>query len=110
MATPNPVKVVIDKLHVTNTESGSEEFIYQVEKPEDSNSNKETMGGNTEESSTSSPLEVILVTTKFTDIFSEDNTLFLLEVTPATMEFDDVLFENLSGKLQSMRDSNTSLI
>jgi len=98
LSTPSPVKIVIDKLSITKSESNSEEFIYQVEKPEDFNS-KEIMGGNIKESNTSSPLEVIQVTTEFIDIFLEDSTLFLPEVTPVTMEFDDVLSEDLSGKL-----------
>jgi len=75
-----------------------------VEEPEDSNSNKEIMGGNIEESNTSSPLEMILMTKLFTDVFSKDSTLFLSEVTPVTMEFDDVLSVHLSNKLPPMRD------
>ena len=65
LPTSSPVRVVIDKLYVTNTESDSEEFTYQVEEPKDSNSDKEDMGGNIEEFSTSSPLEVIPVTTVY---------------------------------------------
>ena len=52
-----------------------------MEEPEDSNVNKEIMGGNIEESSTLSPLKVILVITEFPDVFPEDNTLFLPEVS-----------------------------
>ena len=62
------------------------------------------MGGNIEKFNTSSPLEVILVTTKFTDVFPEDGTLFLLQVTPVTMEFDDVLYEDLLSKLPQTCD------
>jgi len=72
-----------------------------VEELEDS---KEIMSGNIQESSTSSPLEVILVTTEFTDVFHEDNTPFLPEVTPVIMEFGDVLSEDLLGKLPLKRD------
>ena len=32
---PSPDRVVIDKLFITESESDSEEFIYQVKKPED---------------------------------------------------------------------------
>jgi len=66
-----------------------------VKKSEDFSTNKEIMGDNIEECSTSSPLEVILVTTEFTDVFHGNSTQFLPEVTTVTMEFDDVLFENL---------------
>ena len=72
MSTPGPVRVVIDKLYVINTESDSEEFIHQIKELEDFNSNNEIMGGNIEKSSASSPLEVVLVTTAFTDVFHED--------------------------------------
>ena len=62
------------------------------------------MGGNIEVSSTSSPLEVIPVTTKFTDVFPENSIPSLLEVTPVTTEFDDVLSEDLLHKLPPTRD------
>ena len=104
MLTPSPIRVVIDKLHVTNTECDSKKFIYQVEKSEYSISNKEIMGGNIEKSNTSIPLEVILVITEFTDVFHKDSTSFLPKVTPVTMEFDDVLSEDISGKLPPPRD------
>jgi len=104
LPTPSPIRVVIDKMHVTNTESDFEEFIYKVREPEESNSNKEIMGGNIKESSTSSPLEMILMTIAFTDVFPEDSTMFLPKVTPVTMEFDDALSEDLSRKLPLTRD------
>jgi len=44
------------------------------------------------------------VPTEFTDVFPEDNTMFLSEVTPVTMEFDDVLSEDLLHKLPPTRD------
>jgi len=62
------------------------------------------MGGNIEKSNTFIPLEVILVTTEFTDVFHKDSTSFLPKVTPVTMEFDDVLSEDISGKLPPTRD------
>ena len=62
------------------------------------------MGDNIEESITSSPLEVILLITEFTDVFHEDSTPFLPEVTPMTMEFDDILSEDLLHKLPPTRD------
>jgi len=91
-------------------ESDSEEFIYQVEESEDSNSNKEIMSGNIEESSTSSPLEVILVTTVFTDVFPEDSTLFLPEVTPVTIKFDDSCLKTSRVSYHRRVISNTPLI
>ena len=47
---------------------------------------------------------MILVSTEFTDVFSEDSTSFLPEVTPVIMEFDDVLSEDLSNKLPPTHD------
>ena len=44
-----------------------------MEEPEDSNFDKEIMGGNIEESNTSSPLKVIPVITEFTEVFPEDS-------------------------------------
>ena len=99
LPTPNPVKIAIDKLSITESESNSEEFIYQVEEAQDFNSDKENMDGNIEISSTSSPLEVIPVTTKFIHVFPKDSTSIPLEVTPMTTEFDDVLSEDLLHKL-----------
>jgi len=81
-------------MHVTNTESNSKEFIYQAEEPEGSNSDKENMGGNIKKSSTSSPLEVIPVTTEFTDVFPKDSTLITLKVTLVTTEFTDVFLKD----------------
>ena len=75
LPTPSPVKIAIDKLSITESESDSEEFIYQVEEPQDFNSDKENMGGNIEVSNTSSPLEVIPVTTKFIHVFPKDLSL-----------------------------------
>ena len=104
LPTLSPVKIVIDKLFIAESESDIEKFIYQVKKSEDFSTNKEIMGGNIEESSTLSPLEVIFVTTEFTDVFRENSTQFLPEVTTVTMEFDDVLSEDLSGKLPPMHN------
>ena len=74
-----------------------------MEEPEDSNSNKEIMGDNIEEFSTFSPLEVILVAA-VTNVFHEDNTLYLPEVTAVTIVFDDVLSADLLGKLPPAHD------
>jgi len=54
--------------------------------------------------STSIPLEVTSVTTKFSNIFRENSTSSLLEVTPVTTELDDVLSEDLLRKLPPTRD------
>ena len=92
----------------------------------DSNSDKENMGGNIEELSTSSPLEVIpvttesihvfpkdstsiphkvtSVTTEFSDIFPKNSTSSLLEVAPVITKLNDVLSENLLRKLPPTRD------
>jgi len=70
-----------------------------VEEPKNYVSDEEIQGDDIEKCSTSSPLEVILVPTEFTDVFPEDNTMFLFEITPVTMEFDDVLSEDLLHKL-----------
>jgi len=75
-----------------------------VEEPENYVSDEEIQGDDIEKSSTSSPLEVILVPTEFTDVFSKDSTMFLPEVTPVTMEFNDVLSKNLSDKLPLTHD------
>ena len=77
-----------------------------MEEPENYVSDEEIQGDDIEKSSTSSPLEVILVPTEFTNVFPEDNTMFLSEVTPVTMEFDDVLSKNLLHKLPPTRDTN----
>ena len=42
--------------------------------------------------------------TEFTDVFPEDNTIFLSEVTHVSMEFNDVLSEDLLHKLPPTRD------
>ena len=48
LPTPSPVKIAIDKLSIIESESDSEEFIYQVKEPQDFNSDKENMGDNIE--------------------------------------------------------------
>jgi len=58
---------VIDKPPVTKSESDSEESIFQAKEPEESDFDKKIMGDNLAESSTSSPLEAVPVTTEFTD-------------------------------------------
>jgi len=49
---PSPIRVVIGKLHVTKSESDSEEFIYQTEESEDHDSDEEITYDNVEESNT----------------------------------------------------------
>jgi len=49
LPTPSPVKVIIDKLSVTNTESDSEELIYQAKYSENSDFDREFTGDNFKE-------------------------------------------------------------
>ena len=64
-------------------------------------SDEEIQGDNIKKSSTSSPLEVILMSTEFTDVFSKNS---LREVTPLTMEVDNVLSKDLLDKLPPTHD------
>jgi len=98
---PTPVRVAFNKLPATNTEPDQEESIYQAREPEDSESEEEITGDNIEESSTSSPLETILVITEFTDIFPKNSTLILLEVTHVITKVVVVFSEDLRDKLPS---------
>ena len=50
LPTPSPVKIAIDKLSITESESDSEEFIYQVEEPEDYISDEVIQGDDIEDS------------------------------------------------------------
>ena len=68
----SPVRVNIDELAVTELESDFEEFVYQVEKPEEYNSDEEIQGDDIEESSTLSLTELTYVITKSVAVFFDD--------------------------------------
>jgi len=72
LPTPSPVRVTIDKLSVTNTESDSEELIYQAKYSENSDFDREFTGDNFEESSISSPLEAIPMIAEFINVSHKD--------------------------------------
>ena len=102
LLSPSPVRVVIDKLHVTNTEFDFEELIYQAEYSKNSKFDREFTGDNFEEFSISSPLEAIPVIVEFIDVSHKDNPT-PPELTLVIME-DDVFLEDLPSTLPPMRD------
>ena len=71
-------------------EPDSQEFIYQVEEPEDSDSNNKIASDNIVKSSTSIPFEVTPMIPAYTDFYLEANTLIPLEVTPVITDLTDV--------------------
>ena len=80
LPTPSPVRVTIDKLSVTNTESDFEELIYRAKYSEHFDFDREFTGDNFEEFSILSPPVTIPVIEGFIDVSHQD-TLTPPEVT-----------------------------
>ena len=79
---------------VIDPKPDSEEFIYQVEETEGSNSDDKITGDNIVKSSTSFPLKVTPMISEFTNVFTKDSTLIHLELSQMIMEFTDVSPKN----------------